>query len=110
MNTKTGKKRTNRLEVVYSPEEFKVLKSHLVKSTNKTFSGYIRMVSLQEPVVVTHRNLSFDAFIMEITSLRNEMAQIRLLNLGRETEDRIIQLHEEIRKKINQIADLCMPS
>jgi len=108
MRQRSGNPRTERALILYSEEEFRVVKKLFAQSTSKTLSNYIRNVSLQEPVEVTHRNLSFDAFVEELVLLRKELASIRQLPLTPGTEQQIIRLHEDIRNKTYQIADLCM--
>jgi len=108
MRQKAGNPRTERVLVLYSREEFSDLKKHFVRSTSKTISNYVRNVSLQEPVEIVHRDLSFDGFVEEIVLLRKQLSSIRGLQLTPEGEQQIIRLHEEIRFKIYQIADLCM--
>lgn len=108
MRQKSGNPRTERVLVLYSKEEFNELKKHFVRSTSKTISNYVRNVSLQVPVEIVHRNLSFDGFVEEIILLRKQLSSIRQLPLTSETEQQIIRLHEDIRAKIYQISDICM--
>jgi len=109
MRQKRGNPRTDRVLVLYSEEEFGELKKHFVKSTSKTISNYVRNVSLQQPIEVIHRNQSFDAFVEEMILLRKELSLVRQLPLTPEGERQTILLQEEIRGKLYQIADLCMP-
>jgi len=108
MRQKSGNPRTERVLVLYSKDEFSQLKKHFVRSTSKTISNYVRNVSLEVPVEIVHRNLSFDGFVEEIILLRKQFNSIRQWNLTPETEQQIIRLHEDIRTKIYQISDLCM--
>ena len=108
MRQKSGNPRTERVLVLYSKDEFNQVKKHFVRSTSKSISNYVRSVSLQEPVEIVHRNLSFDDFVEEAILLRKQLSSIRQLNLTPETEQQIIRMHEDIRAKIYQIADLCM--
>ncbi len=64
-------------------------------------ASYVRKVSLEEPVEITVRNASFDAFIDEIMVLRKEMAAC--------SKESLVELHVEIKNKINKIVELCMP-
>ena len=104
------KKRVEKVAIFYTVEEFDLLKKHFAKSTCRHIPNYVRKLSLGEPVQVLVRNASFDSFIEEIVQLRREMAQIRGLPLSPERESQIIRVHDDIRTKINKIAELCMPS
>ncbi|MBS1605457.1 MAG: hypothetical protein JST42_22525 [Bacteroidetes bacterium] len=108
MRQKSGNPRTERVLVLYSADEFSRLKKLFARSTGKTLSNYVRNVSLQEPVEVVQRNQSFDDFVVELVLLRKELASIRQLPLTPEKMQQITRLHEEIRNKTYQIADLCM--
>jgi hypothetical protein len=101
MNKKAGTKRTERIIVLYTEEEFARVKKHFARSTSRTMAGYVRKVSLEEPVEITVRNASFDAFIDEIMVLRKEMAAC--------SKESLVELHVEIKNKINKIVELCMP-
>jgi hypothetical protein len=102
-------KRTERIVLLFNPEEFTKLKKLYARSASKTPSRYVRKVSLEEPVEIVVRNLSFDAFVEEVIRLRRELGLIRTKPLSRQTEEVIVRLHENIRININKIADLCMP-
>ena len=109
MTKRKGKVRNNRIIVLYSGEEFQQLKKLFARSINKTISGYVRNVSLEEPIGIINRNASFDAFVEEMVQLRREMLLIRQLTLTPENESLIVRLHQEIKSLITKIADLCMP-
>ena len=95
--------------ILYSEEEYRLLKKNFARSVSRTMSSYVRKVSLEIPVEVIERNASFDSFIEEVVELRREMMAIRKMGgLSTETEIRLIRLHETIQEKINQIAELCM--
>jgi hypothetical protein len=108
MSKKKGPKRSERLTILYTPEEFQQLKKLFSRSVCKTVTGYAHNVSLELPVEILTRNASFDSFIEEIVKLRREMAQIRTLAFTPEREGQLIRLHDDIRTTINKIADLCM--
>jgi hypothetical protein len=108
MTRRKGKLRDNRVIVLYSSEEFQQVKKLFARSINKTISGYVRKVSLEEPVEIINRNSSFDEFVGEIVQLRQEMLLIRQLTLTAENESVIVRLHEEIKSLITKIANLCM--
>jgi len=108
MRQKAGNPRKKRLLVLYTDEEFNQVEKHFARSTSNTLGNYVRDVSLQVPVEVVHRNQSFDDFVEELILLRKELSSIRQLPLTPGTEQQIIHLHEEIRNKTYQIADLCI--
>ncbi len=64
---------SHRVAVKFKPSEFLQIRKYLDASTCKTFSNYIRKVSLQEPIVKTYRNLSADDFLEEMIELKNEL-------------------------------------
>lgn len=108
MRQENGNPRKERVLVLYSQEEFSQLKKHFATSTSRSVSNYVRNVSLQVPVEVVHRNQSFDDFVEELVILRKELSSVRQLPLTPEIEQQIIRIHEDIRNKTYQIADLCM--
>jgi hypothetical protein len=103
-----GTKRTERLILLYTVEEWQRLKKHYSRSSSKTISRYVRRVSLEEPVEIVVRNASFDEFVEEIIELRGEMAFVRQLGLGAQMGESLIRLQESIQLKINKIVELCM--
>jgi hypothetical protein len=109
MARRKGKLRDNRVIVLYSNEEFQEVKKLFARSINKTISGYVRKVSLEEPIGIINRNASFDSFVEEIVQLRREMSLVRHLTLSPENESLIVRLHQEIKLLITKIAELCMP-
>lgn len=103
-------KREARVVVLYTPKEYTWLKEQFARSTCHTVSGYIRQVSLENPVEIAVRNASFDEFVGEIIPLRKELASIREEAAFRpEQLERIIRVQEEIKIIINKIVELCMP-
>jgi hypothetical protein len=108
MARQKGKVRNKRIIVLYSNEEFQQVKMLFARSMSTTISSYVRKVSLEEPVEIINRNVSFDDFIGEIVQLRKEMADIRQLPLTSEGELQLIRLQGDIQLRINQISDLCM--
>jgi len=84
-------KRNERVILLYNEEEFKKLKKLFSRSICKSISRYVRKISLEEPVEMIYRNLSFDAFIEEVTQLRKELSLIRQLSLTPERELLIIE-------------------
>jgi len=96
--------------ILYSDEEFDALRKLYARSTSRQISGYVRKVSLEEPVGIITRNGSFDAFIEEVIVLRKEMMVIR--HEGKwssANQERLLALHQEIKLVIDKIADLCTP-
>jgi len=108
MRQKSGNPRKQRVLVLFTDEEFSQVKKHFGRSTSNTLGNYIRDVSLQVPIQVVHRNLSFDGFVEELVLLRKELSSIRQLPLTPAIGQQIIRLHEDIRNKTYQIVDLCM--
>jgi len=97
--------------VLYSEEEFEALREKYARSTSRTFSHYVRKVSIEEPVAMVVRNGSFDAFVEEIIVLRKVMLQIRADGeWSSANQERLVQLHQEIKSVIDKIAALCMPN
>lgn len=110
MSGRPGKPRNQRVLVQYSSEEFEVLRQKYARSTSRTFSHYVRKVSLEDPVEVTVRNESFDAFVEEVIALRKTMMEVFSKgNWGVADRERLLQLHHEIKLQIDKIAELCMP-
>ena len=106
----TSKARTHRVNLCYNDEEIEELQKKYARSTCQTLSSYVRKVSLEEPVEMIVRNGSFDSFVDEIVVLRKEMKVIsQQALLPPDMQERLVQLHEEIKIYIHKIADLCMP-
>jgi len=97
------------VKVRYTADEFTRLKKAFARSTCHTIAGYVRRLSLEQPVEIFHRNASFDNFVGEVLLLRQEMTAIRQLP-GWTTEQRVrlIFLEAEIQATIDKIAKLCM--
>ena len=111
MAGRKGKLRLNRVITLYSDDEFEELRKKYARTTCRTFSGYVRKVSLEEPVAVVVRNGSFDAYVDEITVLRKQMRQIyEEGKLDRENQERLISIHGEMKVVIDKIFELCMPN
>jgi hypothetical protein len=96
--------------ILYSDEEFEVLRKLYARSTSRSISGYVRKVSLEEPVGMVVRNGSFDAFIEEIIVLRKAMLEVyREGKWSPANQERLVQVHQEIKLVIDKIATLCTP-
>jgi hypothetical protein len=103
-------KREARVVVLYTPKEYSWLKEQFARSTCHTVSGYIRKVSLENPVEIAVRNVSFDEFVGEIIQLQKEMDSIRKETpFTHEQLERLIRLHGDIKSNTNKIVELCMP-
>jgi len=94
---------------MYTEDEFQWLQQRFVRSGGRSFSGYVRKITLKEPVEQRVRNASFDDFIGEIVRLRKEMTAIRSASSSPEFHGQLIDLHHEIQQTIDKIAVLCMP-
>ncbi|GGB23926.1 hypothetical protein [Puia dinghuensis] len=97
------------VRVRYSVEEFHRLKLGYARTTCNTLGGYVRKVSLGQPVEIVHRNKSFDDFVGEIVLLRKEMAALRQdhrLSPGEQAQ--LVLLHQKIQTTIDKIVQLCM--
>lgn len=70
------KVRSHKLIFRVSEEELQRITKLQQKTTEKTISNYLRKVSLQEPVVVLHRNGSADDFLKEMVPLKRELSTI----------------------------------
>ena len=110
MSGRPGKFRTQRVIALYGDEEFEVLRKLYARSTCRSISGYVRKVSLEEPVGIVTRNGSFDSFIEEIIVLRKKMMEVyREGKWSLANQERLVILHQEIKLVIDKIADLCTP-
>jgi len=110
MSGRPGIFRTQRVIILYSDEEFEVLRKLYARSTSRSISGYVRKVSLEEPVGMVVRNGSFDAFIEEIIVLRKAMLEVyREGKWSPANQERLVQVHQEIKLVIDKIATLCTP-
>src|ERR1700743_1404804 len=108
MSGRPGRIRTQRVIVLYSDEEFEVLRQNFARSVCRSYGGYVRKVSLEEPVGMVVRNGSFDAFIEEIVVLRKAMMEVyREGKWSPSNQERLVQLHQEIKLIIDKIAVLC---
>ncbi len=98
------------VKVRYTVEEFTRLKKAFARSSCRTIAGYVRRLSLLQPVEILHRNASFDDFVGEIVRLRQEMAAIRELACWTpDQRARLLTLQTEIQSSIDKIAKQCMP-
>jgi hypothetical protein len=110
MSGKPGKLRSQRVIVLYSEDEFEALRKLYARSTSRTFSAYVRRISLEEPVNIITRNESFDGFVAEIIVLRKVMTDIYQEGRWSSIEQgQLVQIHEEIKSLINKISMLCTP-
>jgi hypothetical protein len=109
MNNQTERKHTA-VKVRYTAEDFTRLKKAFARSTCRTIAGYIRKLSLQQPVEILHRNASFDDFVGEIVRLREEMSAVHhIASWTPDQRARLLFLQAEIQSSIDKIAKLCMP-
>jgi hypothetical protein len=100
--------RNKKWVVYYKQPELAQLQKDFAQSSCKTLSQYIRHLSLKSPFDI-YRNRSFDAFVDEMILLRQEMREIGQRSfLTKENELRLVQIHEEIKDRINKLIDLCM--
>jgi hypothetical protein len=100
--------RDKAIKVYYSPIEVEQLKKGFSESSCQTLTQYVRDLSLRYPFQI-HRNRAFDRFTEEMIELRKEMQEIRRkMFITKENEIRLIELHEEIKDKLNKLIDLCM--
>jgi len=97
------------VKVRYTADEFTRLKKAFARSTCHTIAGYVRRLSLEQPVEIVNRNASFDDFVGEVARLREEMSAIRQLP-GWTTEQRVRLIFQEaeIQSSIDKISKLCM--
>jgi hypothetical protein len=110
MRPKAAVTRTERLILLYNEDEFKRLKLLFAKSLCHSISGYVRKVSLEDPVEIAVRNESFDDFVGEIIQLRKEMVSLRKeAAFTPEQLEKVIRMQEDIKTIINKIVELCMP-
>jgi MobC-like protein len=119
--------RSKRIHFRLTEQEFEKIQLQFVRSTCRKLSEFIRLVLLNKPVRINHRNQSLDDFMAEMIALRNELSAIEnnynqtvktLHSLGNlqdiktwlilnETAWEIIQNKiREIKEKINQINDI----
>ena len=97
------------VRVRYTVEEFHRLKQGYVRTTCNTLGGYVRKVSLGQPVEIINRNKSFDDFVQEIVLLRKEMAALRQDNRSSPGQHAHLELlHQKIQTTIDKIVQLCM--
>ncbi|HLZ88129.1 MAG TPA: hypothetical protein VKQ52_12835 [Puia sp.] len=109
MKKETSHKR-GEVKVRYTAEDFIRVKKAFARSTCTTIAGYVRKISLGEPIEIITRNASFDTFIEEIVLLRKEMAVLRTqINLSPADQANLFRLHEHIQQTIDKIAALCTP-
>jgi len=109
MSGRPGMKRNQRVLVLYTDEEFEVLRQKFSRSTSRSYSHYVRRVSLDEPVGIVVHNGSFDAFIDEIVVVRKAMQEIlRQGQWSPANQERLVELHQELKSVIDKIAELCM--
>jgi mobilization protein MobC len=122
------KSRQRRLNIRLSEEEWEKLHKLAGNTTSRSMSEYSRKILLNKPVKVFYRNQSFDDFEEQMTRLlpqleddRDKYDQVmkKLLALEqipeiKETlpllqfyQERIWRTQEEIRAKIEKIADQC---
>ena len=92
---KDNNNRIKMLNVRLTPEEFQQLLRKVQRTTCRRTSEYARKVLLAEPVIVNHRNQSFDEVMVELTRLRRD-----LTTAGNNLNQAVKRLHA-----LSQIAD-----
>ncbi|MEP7376794.1 MAG: hypothetical protein ABI675_25575 [Chitinophagaceae bacterium] len=119
-------KRTRKLTVRFSPDEFNKVNLSFKTTTKRKLSEYVRFVLLDKPVTVYTRNQSLDEFMAEMILLRNELSAIgnnfnqtvkRLHTMDRvadikswaaqneRSKEIFMDKVEEIKKRIAQFSD-----
>ncbi|HEY4334668.1 MAG TPA: hypothetical protein VGM89_02195 [Puia sp.] len=102
-------KRTRRLVLYYTEEEYAALQQLFLRSNSRYIGVYVRKLSVRQPVEVKTRNSSFDDFVAEIIPLRKEMAALRRIShLSPDNETQLLELHRSIQRTIDKIATACM--
>jgi hypothetical protein len=87
-------------------KEYERLKERFANTTCRSLNRYARNVLSNAPVKVFFRNKSFDEFVEEAILLRKEMQLIREhLPFTKDSENRLVELHLEIKESINKLAD-----
>ena len=86
--------------------EFEQLEKIQKQTTERDISGYLRSVSLKQPVTVKYRNQSADDFLMQMLELKKE-----LNGIGNNFNQAVHKLHlldkiPEFRGWINQYVSL----
>ncbi|MCF2488026.1 plasmid mobilization protein [Dyadobacter sp. CY347] len=87
--------RTKMLNVRLTPKEFQQLLRKVQRTTCRKTSEYARKILLSEPIVINHRNQSFDETMVELTRLRRELTAA-----GNNLNQAVKRLHA-----LSQIAD-----
>jgi glutaminase len=87
--------RTKMLNVRLTPEEFQLLLRKVQRTTSRKTSEYARKILLSEPVLINHRNQSFDETMVELARLRRELTAS-----GNNLNQAVKRLHA-----LSQIAD-----
>ena len=102
----SGRSRTVRKIVGYTPAESEKLQRKFVESTCQTMSEYIRRLSLELPIRINYRDSSLDTLIDELITFRVVMEDIRsALTISPDQVIQILNKLEEIYTIINKIAD-----
>ncbi|MBD0283808.1 MAG: plasmid mobilization relaxosome protein MobC [Flavisolibacter sp.] len=76
MKTRRESKYTRKVTVRFQQTEYAYLERQLKISTCHKLSDFLRKVLLQEPITMTYRNASADAFLTEMSSLKKELSAI----------------------------------
>ncbi len=118
---------TKRITLRLKEPEFLHLEEQFRKTTCRKFSEYLRKIMLAQPVAITYRNQSADAFLTEMIQLKSELSAI-----GKNFNQAVKKLHsfdycseaktwsiynesakemldkkvEDIREKLHQIYEL----
>jgi hypothetical protein len=87
-------------------DEYEYLLKSYAKSTSRSLTEYIRKIFAGKPVTVIYRDRSLDEFMNELILLREAMEAILVNpNPCEGKDDRLLELYEAIKEKINQSAD-----
>lgn len=76
MKKRTREVRKHKLIFRVNKEELQKITRLQQKTTEKTLSNYLRKISLNEPVVVFHRNATADDFLRDMSALKRELSAI----------------------------------
>jgi hypothetical protein len=103
---KTLKNINTCLSIYLSPAECEDLHKRMLATTSRSKSEYARKVLFGKPLRVLTHNESIDDMIVELVSLRRELA--KLVGKGFSSEGERLgmeQMVTEIKEKVNQLAD-----
>lgn len=102
-------KRPNKVTVLYTDEEKRLVDERAGQSGCRTTGRYIREVSLERPVKVFLRDASFDAFVGEAIRQRKELQLMREhWALAGYPAEPVLDLLRSIEDITTKIYALCM--